>query len=115
DWGGVDADGEGHVAGRQADVSVRGGVNVNAAEIESVLGRQAEIRDVAVLGEPDDRLGQLIIAFVEPAPGMVVEPERLRARAREVLARGKVPDEFVIAALPRNAMGKVARGRLRRV
>lgn len=113
DRGWVDADGEVHVTGRQADVIVRGGVNVNAAEIESVLGRLAEIRDVAVLGEPDDRLGQRIIAFVEPAPGMVVEPERLRARAREVLAHGKVPDEFVIAALPRNAMGKVARGELR--
>jgi acyl-coenzyme A synthetase/AMP-(fatty) acid ligase len=114
DRGWVDAHGEIHVTGRQADVIVRGGVNVNAAEIESVLGQLDEIRDLAVIGEPDDRLGQRIVAFVEPAPGAAPDPEQLRRRARGLLAHGKVPDEFVVTTLPRNAMGKVARGRLSR-
>lgn len=115
DRGWVDTDGEVHVTARQADVIVRGGVNVNAAEIESVLGRLAEIRDVAVIGEPDDRLGERIVAFVQSAPGATVDPEKLRVQAREMLAHGKVPDEFVVTVLPRNGMGKVARGQLRRV
>jgi malonyl-CoA/methylmalonyl-CoA synthetase len=113
DYGWVDVDGTVHVSGRRADVIVRGGVNVNAAELESVLGDIAEVRDVAVVGEDDDRLGQRIVAFVEPAPGATADASRLRQQAREVLSHGKVPDEFVVVeALPRNAMGKVARGQL---
>jgi acyl-CoA synthetase (AMP-forming)/AMP-acid ligase II len=72
------------------------------------------IRDVAVVAEPDDRLGQRIIAFVEPTSGITVDGAQLRQQARGVLAHGKVPDEFIVCMLPRNAMGKVSRGQLRR-
>lgn len=114
DYGWVDDDGTVHVTGRKADVIVRGGVNVNAAELESVLGELAAVRDIAVVGERDDRLGQRIVAFVEPTTGATVDPASLRQLARRMLAHGKVPDEFVVGSLPRNAMGKVARARLRR-
>jgi len=114
DYGWVDDDGTVYVTGRKADVIVRGGVNVNAAELESVLGELAAVREIAVVGENDDRLGQRIVAFVEPTAGMTVEPALLRQQARDMLAHGKVPDEFVVGALPRNAMGKVARAQLRR-
>lgn len=112
DYGWVDPDGTVHVTGRQADVIVRGGVNVNAAELESVLGQLCGVRDVAVIGVPDERLGQRIVAFAEPTTGATLDAAELRTQAREVLSHGKVPDEFVIAVLPRNAMGKVARGQL---
>ncbi|BBZ14965.1 class I adenylate-forming enzyme family protein [Mycobacterium branderi] len=114
DYGWVDADGTVHVSGRTADVIVRGGVNINAAELESVLGQLPGVRDIAVIGEPDARLGQRIVAFVEPVSGATVDAAQLRERARHVLSHNKVPDEFVGAVLPRNAMGKVARTQLRR-
>ena len=114
DYGWVDYDGTVHVTGRKADVIVRGGVNVNAAELESVLGQLPAVRDVAVVGEPDERLGQRIVAFVEPTHGAAADPDELRCRARGLLSHGKVPDEFVVGTLPRNAMGKVARGELKR-
>jgi acyl-CoA synthetase (AMP-forming)/AMP-acid ligase II len=112
DYGRIDTDGTVHLTGRRADVIVRGGVNVNAAEIESVLGQLAGVRDVTVVGAHDERLGQRIVAFVEPSPGVSLDAGQLRGEAREVLSHGKVPDEFVVGVLPRNAMGKVARKQL---
>ena len=114
DYGWVDYDGAVFVTGRKADVIIRGGVNVNAAELESILGRLPQVRDIAVIGADDDRLGQRIVAHVEPTAGGSLDPELLRAQARSVLAHGKVPDEFVVHTLPRNAMGKVARAELNR-
>jgi acyl-CoA synthetase (AMP-forming)/AMP-acid ligase II len=112
DYGWVDTDGAVHVSGRKADVIVRGGVNVNAAEVENVLGQHDGIRGIAVIGVADERLGQRIVAYVEPDTNTVLDAAKLRDHARGELAHGKVPDEFVIGALPRNAMGKVARGQL---
>jgi acyl-CoA synthetase (AMP-forming)/AMP-acid ligase II len=111
DYGWVDCDGTVFVTGRAADVIVRGGVNVNAAEIETVLGQLPGVRGVAVIGEDDDRLGQRIVAYVETPPD--VDAAELRRRACAVLSHSKVPDEFVVTELPRNAMGKVARAQLR--
>ena len=55
-------DGAVYVTGRKADVIVRGGVNVNAAELESVLGELPGVREIAIVGEHDERLGQRIVA-----------------------------------------------------
>jgi acyl-CoA synthetase (AMP-forming)/AMP-acid ligase II len=109
DRGWVGADGSVHVTGRQADVILRGGVNVNAAELEAILGQLPGVRDVAVIGERDERLGQRIIAFVEPTSAGELGSASLRRQAQEVLPHGKVPDSIIVRALPRNAMGKVAR------
>ncbi len=114
DFGWIDDDGTVHVTGRKADVLIRGGVNVNAAEVENVLGQLPTVRDIAVIGEPDERLGQRIIAYVEPTADTMLDPAALRDQARGVLAHGKVPDEFVVGMLPRNAMGKVVRAGLHR-
>ncbi|WP_293047397.1 class I adenylate-forming enzyme family protein [Mycobacterium sp.] len=112
DYGWVDTDGAIHVTARRADVIVRGGVNVNAAEIESLLGQLPGVRDVAVVATPDARLGQRILAFAEPSPGISLDAAELRRQAQSLLSHGKVPDEFVVGGLPRNAMGKVARKEL---
>ncbi|WP_123026799.1 class I adenylate-forming enzyme family protein [Mycolicibacterium stellerae] len=112
DRGWVGADGNVHVTGRQADVILRGGVNVNAAELEAILGQLPGVRDVAVTGERDERLGQRIIAFVEPTSAGELDSASLRRQAQEVLPHGKVPDSIIVRTLPRNAMGKVARKEL---
>ena len=111
DYGWVDDDGTVHVNGRKADVIVRGGVNVNAAELESVLGELAAVREIAVVGERDDRSASGS-SRSRPAAGVTVDAAWLRQQARGMLAHGKVPDEFVVGVLPRNAMGKVVRAKL---
>ncbi len=115
DFGSLDADSAVYVHARETGVIVRGGVNVTAGEIETVLGGLDTVREVAVVGEPDDRLGERIVAFVEPRPGTAADADQLRAHARALLSHSKVPDEFVIMqALPRNALGKVVRTELGR-
>jgi len=114
DYGWIDGDGAVYVTGRKDDVLVRGGVNVNAAELESVLGQLPGVRGVAIVGEDDERLGQRIVALVEMASELPMDAAKLKLLASDVLAHGKVPDEFIVGALPRNAMGKVARAELRR-
>ena len=115
DYGSLDTDAGVYIHAREAGVIVRGGVNVTASEIETVLGGLDSIREVVVVGEPDDRLGERIVAFVEPRPGVTADVEQLRAHARALLSHGKAPDEVVIVqTLPRNALGKVLRAKLRR-
>ena len=115
DYGALDADGAVYVQARETGVIVRGGVNVTAGEIEAILGGLDTVREVVVVGESDDRLGERIVAFVEPRPGVAPDVEQLRAHARALLSHSKVPDEFVVVQkLPRNALGKVARAELGR-
>lgn len=114
DRGHVADDGSVFVSGRGAGVILRGGVSVDAGELEAVLSGLPGVRELVVVGQADERLGERIIAFVELASGAGTDPETwLRQQARALLAHGKVPDRFVVLdALPRNAMGKVERPRL---
>ncbi|HEX7132177.1 MAG TPA: AMP-binding protein [Iamia sp.] len=113
DLGFLDADGYLHVRDRTSLLIIRGGANVYPAEVERVLLAHPGIAGAAVLGVPDERLGERVVAVVEPAPGVTVDSDALRAHCRAELARYKVPERFVVVAtLPRNAMGKVVRTRL---
>jgi acyl-CoA synthetase (AMP-forming)/AMP-acid ligase II len=117
DYGRVDDDGEVRVESRRTGVIVRGGVNVDVGEIEAVLSEIAGVRGVAVVGVPDDRLGERIVAFIEVADSAAgfFDGAHFAAGARELLSHAKCPDEYVVVdALPRNAMGKVDRTRLAR-
>ncbi len=110
DVGSIDHDGALHISARKTDVITRGGVTVNAVELETVLGELAGVREAAVVGRAHPRLGERIVAFVELESGALRHAESLGRDASGVLSHGKVPDEFVIVgALPRNAMGKVSR------
>ncbi|MEZ5114892.1 MAG: AMP-binding protein [Candidatus Nanopelagicales bacterium] len=114
DLGRVDADGYLTLVGREKDLVITGGLNVYPADVERVLDAQPEVAESAVVGLPDDDLGERLVAVVVPAPGHVVDPDDLVARLRADLAGYQVPrDVRVVAALPRNAMGKVQKQRLR--
>lgn len=114
DLGFLDAQGAVHVTGRKSDVIVRGGINVMATELQTILAEIPGVRDVVVVGRADRRLGERIVAYVEPiTDGTELTEVWLRERALELLSRSKVPDDFlVMTALPRNAMGKVAKAEL---
>lgn len=91
-----------------------GGFNAYPAEIEQLLGLHPDVADVAVIGVPDARLGEVGRAYVVRRPGAVATADDLIAWARREMANYKVPRtvEFV-AELPRNAGGKVVKGELR--
>jgi acyl-CoA synthetase (AMP-forming)/AMP-acid ligase II len=114
DLGVVDEAGQLTIRGRDSDLIIRGGANVHPAEVERVLDRIEGVRASAVLGIPDDRLGQRVVAVVETEATGSISEDELRARCGEELARYKVPDRIVLTdQLPRNAMQKIVKGKLR--
>lgn len=115
DLGRVAPDGYLYLLGRQSDMVIRGGENVHPLEVETVLAAHPGVADVAVTGVPDERLGQTVVAFVVPAdPDTPPDPAALRTHTRARLSGFKVPVRWwFVSDLPRNANGKVVRGRLR--
>ena len=109
DVGRVDGDGFVWIEGRVSDMINRGGLKVFPAEVAEVLLLSPAVADAAVVGVPDDRLGEVPWAFVVPVEGgSAPEDDALIALCREHLAPYKVPVRFVtVDELPRNDIGKV--------
>lgn len=117
DHGSVDKDGWLTIADRSSELILRGGSNVYPAEIERILHMHDDVADCAIVGKPDLRMGMLTVAFIQPAREDVDEAwlqADLASLCARNLVRYKVPDEWVfMPALPRNAMGKVVKPKLR--
>jgi fatty-acyl-CoA synthase len=107
-----DDEGNYRILGRLKDMVVSGGENIYPAEIEAVLHEHPAVADAAVVGVPDERWGEVCVAFVVlEAP---VSDEDLRRHCVERLARFKVPKAFhVVDELPRNSMGKIQKSELK--
>jgi acyl-CoA synthetase (AMP-forming)/AMP-acid ligase II len=114
DLGQLDQDGYLYLAGRKGDMIIRGGENVYPLEVEHVLTEHPGVADAAVVGVPDERLGETVMAFVVPAEGAApLDADSLRAFARQRLAGFKVPARWeFMGSLPRNPNGKVVRAGL---
>jgi fatty-acyl-CoA synthase len=117
-WGGdlarMDADGYLYLAGRSKDMIIRGGENIYPVEIETVIADYPGVTAVAVVGQPDEHWGEIVVTFVTVASGAVVEQEALRSFCRERLASYKVPAVVtVIDEMPLNASGKILKRELR--
>jgi fatty-acyl-CoA synthase len=113
DLGRFGPDGRLYVEGRDDDMIVSGGENVFPAEVEDVLHRHPAVSDVAVVGVPDERFGQALVAHVVLRGGSTATPAELRAHVKAELASYKVPREVVLVdALPRNETGKVVKRKL---
>lgn len=114
DVGFLDSDGTLHVRDRKSLVVIRGGANVYPAEVERVLHELSSVAACAVLGVPDERLGERVVALLELAPGATsVDADELREHCLANLAKYKVPDRFTfVERFPRNAMGKIVRTEL---
>ncbi|PPA60299.1 AMP-binding protein [Micromonospora chalcea] len=115
DLGRLDADGLLFVDGRADDMIVSGGENVFPSEVEDLIARLPQVREVAVIGVPDPDYGQRLAAFLALRPGETLDPEAVREYVRRYLARFSVPRDVVfVKYLPRNATGKVLSRELRR-
>ncbi len=114
DLGVIDDDGHLRIVGRSKDMFIVGGFNAYPAEIEDSLLRHPDIAQVAVIGIPDQRLGEVGMAFVVPRVGTSPSEDEIVAWSREQMANYKVPRRVqLIEALPVNATGKVVKDELR--
>jgi acyl-CoA synthetase (AMP-forming)/AMP-acid ligase II len=114
DIGVLDERGYLKITDRLKDMFIVGGFNVYPAEVEQVLARHPSVAESAVIGVPDDRLGEVGRAFVVLKPGAACGDDDLLSYARQRLANFKVPRSVVfVESLPRNAGGKVTKGVLR--
>ncbi len=111
DTGHLDVDGDLWVDGRLDDMIISGGENVHPVEVEDVLASHPGVREVAVIGAPDDRLGSRVVAVVV---GDATADELDAHCLASTLARFKRPREYrVVSALPKSASGKILRRALR--
>jgi HIP---CoA ligase len=114
DVGTIDADGNLTITDRLKDMYISGGFNVYPAEVEQALARLEGVADVAVVGVPDERMGEVGKAYVVASADHPVSPEQVIAFARERVANFKVPRQVeLVDALPRNLSGKVLKNDLR--
>ncbi|MGZ4785641.1 MAG: FadD3 family acyl-CoA ligase [Acidimicrobiales bacterium] len=114
DVGVLDAAGNLRITDRTKDMFIVGGFNAYPAEIENMMLRHPAIGQVAVVGVPDHRMGEIGMAFVVPRPGAEVTPTELIEWARDEMANYKAPRYVeLVDALPLNASGKVLKYQLR--
>ncbi|RMF14864.1 MAG: hypothetical protein D6761_08790 [Candidatus Dadabacteria bacterium] len=110
DGGHLDEHGYLYVSGRRSDLILSGGVNVYPREIELVLQEHPAVLEAVVIGVPDDKWGERVVACVRLAEAEVDTSEMLFDFCRERLARYKVPKEIIpVEAFPRNPTGKILR------
>jgi fatty-acyl-CoA synthase len=110
-----DAEGHYYIVDRLKEVYRSGGENVYPAEVEAVLAQVPDVLELAIVGVPDQRWGEVGLAVVVPRPGATVSLETLTDFASGKLARFKLPKHIeVVDELPRNVTAKVARDELRR-
>jgi long-chain acyl-CoA synthetase len=114
DLGYRDTDGFVFLVDRKKDLIIRGGFNVYPREIEEVLHEHTAVTAAAALGQPDERLGEEVVAFVVLRPGAQVPTQELVAHCKERLAAYKYPRRvLVIDELPKGSTGKILKAELR--
>ena len=111
----IDAQGYVHLLDRLKDLVITGGENVYSSEVEAVLNRHPLIAEAAVIGVPDERLGETVMAVIVPRAGASPDPGEIAAHCRASLGGFKVPRRFsFVQNLPKSALGKVLKGELRK-
>lgn len=116
DIGYRDEDGFYFIVDRRKDMIISGGENIYPAEVERALHRLPGVRDIAVVGTPDPKWGETVVAVVEFADGQECDLEALRALGETQLARYKLPRElWSVDVMPRNAAGKLDKPAIRRL
>jgi len=109
-----DAQGNVDITDRKKDMFIMGGFNAYPAEIENTLSNYPGVSQVAVIGVPDHRMGEVGKAFIIPRPGATIVPDDVIAWSRENMANYKVPRYVeVVDSLPMNASGKILKVELR--
>ena len=109
-----DADGFIYLVDRKKDVIITGGENLYPVQIEDFLRKHDRIKDVAVIGLPDERLGEIAAAIIEVKEGMELTEDEVNEFCLE-LPRYKRPRKIIFAHVPRNPTGKIEKPKLREI
>ena len=113
DLGRLTAEGDLQFVARDSEMIKRAGINIAPAEIEEMLQQHPGVAAAGVAGAPDPTKGEIIVAFVVPAPGTTVTADELRAHCRALAASYKTPDRIEIChTLPLTTTGKLLRREL---
>jgi fatty-acyl-CoA synthase len=114
DIGVMHPDGYVEIRDRSKDVIISGGENIASIEIEQALDAHPEVLESAVVGRPDEKWGEVPVAFVTTRPGAAITADELIDFARQRLASFKAPKTVVFADLPKTSTGKIQKNVLRR-
>ena len=109
-----DEDGFIFLVDRKKDVIISGGENIYPVQIENFLSKHNDIKDVAVIGIADKRLGEISAAIIELKPGRSVTEDEINEFCKE-LPRYKRPRKIIFADIPRNPTGKIEKPKLRQI
>ena len=110
----MDADGFIWLVDRKKDVIITGGENLYPVQIENFIRQNFKVKDVAVIGLPDPRLGEIAAAIVEVKEGETLTESELESFYM-ALPRYKRPKKTIFAPVPRNATGKIEKPKLREI
>ncbi|MEH7417570.1 long-chain fatty acid--CoA ligase [Neobacillus drentensis] len=111
----VDDEGYVYIVDRKKDLIIRGGFNVYPRDVEEILNGHEEVIEAAVVGIPDERMGEELVACIVRKPGSALTEEELIQFCQDHLAKNKTPRRVVfLEALPRNGVGKILKTHLRK-
>ena len=110
----MDEDGFIYLVDRKKDVIISGGENIYPVQVEDFLHTYKAVKDVAVIGLPDKRLGEIAAAIIEPKQGYNCSEKEIREYCLN-LPRYKRPVTIIFADVPRNATGKIEKPKLREI
>jgi long-chain acyl-CoA synthetase len=114
DIGRIDAGGYVYLLDRAKDMVITGGENVYSSEVEAALYRHEDIHECAVIGVPDERLGEALFAVIVPRPGAAPDEHAIIEHCRQYIAGYKIPRRMAfVDAMPKSAMGKILKAELR--
>lgn len=110
----MDDDGFIFLVDRKKDLVISGGENIFPIEIEEVIRQHPKVYDVAVIGTPDERLGEIVTAVIQTTTGNTVSTEEINAFCEKKLPRYKRPRSIIFDMVPRSATGKIEKPKLRK-
>jgi acyl-CoA synthetase (AMP-forming)/AMP-acid ligase II len=105
-----------YIVDRRKDMVISGGENIYCAEVEQAIERHPAVVECAAIGQPDDRLGERLIAIVTLLPGTDASEADILTSCSAHLTKNKVPKSIIIGseAMPRNATGKLIKPQIRK-
>lgn len=110
----MDEDGYLYIVDRKKDLVIRGGFNIYPRDVEEVIAKHEAVAEVAVIGVPDERMGEEMVACVVKKPNAIVTEDEIILYSQQKLAKYKTPKKVVfIEQLPRNGVGKILKRKLR--
>jgi malonyl-CoA/methylmalonyl-CoA synthetase len=116
DLGRVDQEGYYYLTDRIKHIIISGGENISPKEVEVVINRVEGVAESSVVGVPDEKWGEKVVAAVVPKPGATIDPEKIKAYCKQHLHDWKCPKTVVpLKELPRNTMGKVLKEEVKKL